>query len=146
MIDHKRASIGKHIRPTHHSDTNELIVKLPSGEHELAHNSLTDLLTYELFQMGISFPDLLSNMAGKRCTGSSSSKEADSSYKPKSRHNKNDWPTLVFESGLSERLGRLRVDARWWLVNSKGDVNIVIIISIKPAKRSLRIEKWCQKK
>lgn len=45
---------------------------------------------------------------------------------------KNDWPTLVFESGLSEGLARLRVDARWWLVNSRSDVNIVIIISIKP--------------
>lgn len=56
---------------------------------------------------------------------------------------KMDWPILVFDSGFSEGLDRLRVDARWWLVNSRGDVNIVIIISIKSAEKSLRIEKWC---
>lgn len=143
-IDHKRASIGKHIRMTHHTDTNALIIKLmPSVEHELAHTCLADQLTYQLIRMGISFDGLLSNMAGSRCSGPSSSKEADAAYKPECRDHAIDWPTLVFESGLSEGLARLRVDARWWLVNSRGDVNIVIIISIKPTERSLGVEKWC---
>lgn len=143
-IDHKRASIGNHIRMTHHTDTNVLIVKLmPSVKHELAHTYFTDQLTYQLIQMGIKFDGLLSNMAGSRCSGPRSSKEADAAYKPICRDHEIDWPTLVVESGLSEGLARLRVDARWWLVNSGGDVNIVIIISIMPAERSLRFEKWC---
>jgi len=52
-----------------------------------------------------------------------------------------DWPTIVFESGLSEPL-RLRNDAAWWLVDS-GEVKIVIIISITPAQKRLRVGKWC---
>ena len=120
-IDHKRASIGKHIRMTHHTDTNELIVKLvPSGKHILAHTSLADHLTYGQFQMGFSVRNLLLNMQSTRCSGPSSYKEADSSYKPGCHDHENDWPTLVFESGLHEGLARLRVDARWWLVNSGG--------------------------
>lgn len=35
------------------------------------------------------------------------------------------------------------MDARWWLINSGGEVKIVIIISVKPAQMSLLIEKWC---
>lgn len=143
-IDHKRASIGKHIRMTHHTDTNELIVKLmPSGKHESAHLSLAQELIYELIHIGISRENLLAPVGGIRCSGPSSSKEADSAYKPLSRRQENGWPTIVFESGLSEGLTRLRVDARWWLINSGGEVNIVIIISIKPSHRYLQIEKWC---
>ena len=48
-----------------------------------------------------------------------------------------------FEAGLSETLAKLRTDADWWLTNSKGDVKIAIVISIKPAQKSLWIEKWC---
>lgn len=53
------------------------------------------------------------------------------------------WPTIVFEPGLSEGLARLRADARWWLINSGGDVNIFLIISVKPVQTCLLIEKWC---
>jgi hypothetical protein len=48
---------------------------------------------------------------------------------------------LSFEAGLSESLAKSRCDANWWLVNSGGEVMIVIII-VKPADKSLRIEKW----
>jgi hypothetical protein len=72
-----------------------------------------------------------------------SSKEADSAYRPRSfRPNKTDWPTIVFESGVSESLSQLRVDAGWWLGKSRGAVEIVIIISIKRAPQTLQIEKW----
>ena len=53
-----------------------------------------------------------------------------------------DWPTLVFEAGISESLRRLRMDAAWWLMNSKGDVNIVIVISLHRAQATIQIEKW----
>ena len=49
----------------------------------------------------------------------------------------------LFESGLSESFIRLRHDAQWWLTNSGGDVKIVVIISITPAEKRLRVEKWC---
>lgn len=67
-IDLQRASIGKHIRMTHYTDTNELIVKLmPLVKYEKAHTSLADQLTNQLFSMGILFDGLLSNMASSRC-------------------------------------------------------------------------------
>lgn len=108
---------------THHTDTNELIVKLmPSGEHETAHLSLAEALNRELDHISTSFENLLVPVEGSsRCSGPSSSKEADSSYKPISRRYKNDWSTIVFESGRFEGLGRLRFDAQWWLVNSGGE-------------------------
>ena len=69
------------------------------------------------------------------------SKEGDTAYCPlPSREQETDWPTIVLESGLSEMHTRLRHDAQWWIVNSGGDVNIVIIISIKPAQKTLLVE------
>jgi hypothetical protein len=82
-------------------------------------------------------------LGAKTCFGPNSSKEGDSTYKPKCRPREDDWPTIVFEAGLSESLTSLRTDARWWLTNSKGEVKIVIVISIMPAEKSLRIEQWC---
>jgi hypothetical protein len=72
-----------------------------------------------------------------------SSKEGDSSFRPYShRPNKTDWPTIVIESGVSETLPHLRFDTSWWLRESKGDVKIIIIISIKRARPMIQIEKW----
>ena len=70
-------------------------------------------------------------------------KRGDSAFKPLSfRPDETDWPTIVFEAGLSESLRHLRSDAKWWLVNSGGEVKIVIIISLKRGQSMLRIEKW----
>ncbi|RPA95775.1 hypothetical protein L873DRAFT_1845854 [Choiromyces venosus 120613-1] len=84
----------------------------------------------------------LRDMRGSRYQGIASSKEADSAFKPLSRPRKADWPTLVIESGVSEKLPRLRVDARWWLENSSGDVNIVLLFSISEAAQMIHLEKW----
>jgi len=92
--------------------------------------------------MGLS-EDCLYPLGGTTFHSNNSSKEADSAFKPISRTQRTDWPTIVFESGLSKSLTHLRQDAQWWLNNSGGDVNIVIIISIALAVKRLRIEKWC---
>jgi hypothetical protein len=55
---------------------------------------------------------------------------------------KTEWPTIVFESGVSESLVRLRSDAGWWLEKSGSDVKIVITVLIRPAESKLLIEKW----
>jgi len=71
------------------------------------------------------------------------SKEADSTFRPKStRPNKEDWPTLAIESGVSEKLPRLRVDAKWWLSSSSRKVNIVLIFAINEANKTVLIEQW----
>jgi hypothetical protein len=143
QIDDQRASIGKGIRLTHYTDIDLLIVKVPTAEHEQAHLSLSDEVNHKLEGMGLPRRSMWS-CGGTTYTRSSCSKEGDSTYKPKwCRAGKDNWPTLVFEAGFSESLIQLRTDAEWWLINSRGEVKIVIIISIRPAQKSLWIEKWC---
>ena len=141
-IDHQRASIGKRIRLTHYTDTDLLIVKVPSAKHEQAHLSLSDEVNHKL-GMGLARRSMWS-CGSTKYTGFSSSKEGDSTYKPRwCRAGKEQWPTLVFEAGLSETLDKLRTDAEWWLTNSRGEVKIAIVVSIRLAQKSLWIEKWC---
>jgi hypothetical protein len=143
QIDLQRASVGKGIQMTHYTDTDLLIVKVPTAEHEQAHLSLSDEVNHKLEGMGLARRSLW-GCGSTTYAGFSSSKEGDSTYKPKwCRAGKGNWPTLVFEAGLSETLASLRTDAEWWLTNSRGEVKIAIVISIKPAQKSLWIEKWC---
>lgn len=142
-MDKQRANIGKHIRMEHHTDTGDLIIKLmPSEKHQSAHITLADEIQEKEMQWGIPRENRLKGLGGTTFSGPVSSKEADTAFRPISRPI-GGWPTIVFESGLSEGLARLRVDARWWLINSGGDVNVVLIISVKPTQTRLLIEKWC---
>jgi hypothetical protein len=124
-------------------DTDLLIVKVLTAENEQAHFTISYKVNDILRGMGL--PGLsLWPCGGTTYHASGSSKEGDSTYKPKwCRAGKGNWPTLIFEAGLSESLAKLRTDAKWWLDNSGGEVKIVIIISIRPAQKSLWIEKWC---
>jgi hypothetical protein len=141
-MDTQRHQIGKHTRMTHYADDDLLIIKLmPSGKHECAHLYFGQKFLVKVIRMGTSDRELRP-MGGTRYPGNTSSKEGDTSYKPSSREKESDWPTIVIESGLSESFERLRGDASWWLQNSKGEVKIVIIISVKPVSKRLEIEKW----
>jgi hypothetical protein len=144
-IDRARNSIGKGTRMTHYIDIDLLIVKLPSTGHEKAHGNLATTVIEKIVLMGMRAMEL-DFVGATRFRGRNSSKEGDSGYKPYSlRPNDADWPTIVFESGKSESLRRLRFDASWWLTESGGDVKIVIIISIQRtqnAQSRLQIEKW----
>jgi hypothetical protein len=142
QIDRQRAKTGKHTRMTHYTETDELIIKLPTEEHETAHVSFAKKVNRKLEGMGLP-EDSLYGLGATKFVGSSSSKEGDSAYKPLCRPGKGQWPTLVVEAGYSETLPKLRADAEWWLINSGGDVKIVIVIWIEPASRSLLIEQWC---
>ena len=140
-IDAARDNMGKHIRLTHYKDTDLLIVKLPTAEHESAQGNLANKVVAATVRMGI--PDGEFHFVGAttyRVRGSS--KEGDSAYRPRSfRPNKTDWPTIVFESGVSETLRHLRLVARWWLTKSRGAVKIVIIISVDRIQSTLQVEK-----
>lgn len=127
----------------YHTDTGDLVIKLmPSEKHESAHITLADEIQEKDIQWGIARENRLKDLGGTTFSGRGSSKEANAAFKPISRPI-GGWPTIVFESGLSEGLARLRADARWWLINSGDDVNIILIISVKPAQMRLLIEKWC---
>jgi len=143
QIDDQRASIEKGIRLTHYIDTDLLIVKVPTAEHEQAHLSLSDEVNHKLEGMGLPRRSMW-GCGSTTYVGFTVSKEGDSTYKPQwCRAGKDSWPTLVFEAGVSETLSKLRSDADWWLTNSRGEVKIAIVISIKSEQKSLLIEKWC---
>ncbi|KAF8463461.1 hypothetical protein BDZ91DRAFT_661202 [Kalaharituber pfeilii] len=91
--------------------------------------------------MRISPGDLIS-VGSSTFHGQSSSKEADTSFKPTCRSKQTDWPTIVLESGYTEYLARLRSDARWWLANSAGDVKTVLLISVQEDHQTLKLEQW----
>jgi len=143
-IDRQRASIGRHTRLSHYTDGNLLVIKLmPSAKHEGAHLTLSRKLDRRFASMGLP-EDCLYPVGSTRYERPNSSKEGDAGYRPlPARERETDWPRIVFESGFSETLPRLRHDAGWWIIHSKGDVKIAIIISIKPRQKTLVVEKWC---
>jgi hypothetical protein len=141
QIDDESTGIGRS-RKTHYADTNLLIIKVPTLAHESAHLSLSDEVNEKLRGMGIPKRSLC-GFGHTTYYGSSSSKEGDSTYKPRCRTRKDDWPVLVVEAAVSETLARLRIDADWWLTNSNGEVKVVVIISIREVQKSIQIEKWC---
>src|SRR5271154_5790424 len=140
-IDGARDSIGN-IRMTYYPDIHLLIVKIPSAEHEAAASNIGNKVYFDLRMMGIPENEFWS-VNSQKYHAPTSSKEGDIAYKPSSfRGFKAAWPTLVFEVGVSESLRGLRFDARWWLRESGGDVNIVILIHINRTRKSLHFEKW----
>lgn len=56
------------------------------------------------------------------------------------RSREGDFPCLVVQAGLT--LSRLCSDANWWIENSAGRVNIVLIIWICKDIKMLHLEKY----
>ncbi|KAJ5784124.1 uncharacterized protein N7518_009801 [Penicillium psychrosexuale] len=81
-------------------------------------------------------------VGSKRIRAVSSSKEADGSWVPTQPipGRSTTWPTVVVEVGVSESYRKLRADAEWWLTNSKGDVKLVIIVSINRKTPKIKYE------
>jgi hypothetical protein len=138
----ERGEINRGVRMTHYVDWNILILKVPTMEHEAAHGNFRDGLVVRVAGMGLR-REFFNTGAAKFVGGGGVSKEGDSGYKPKSiRPRSADWQTIVFESGWSESLTKLRQDARIWLEKSGGDIKIVLLFSIGRTARTMIIEKW----
>jgi len=52
------------------------------------------------------------------------------------------WPSVVMEVGPSEALDFLRLDAKWWLINSAGKTRFVIIVQLMTEPFAIHIECW----
>lgn len=136
-------TIGRHWRKTHCIDLDTLIVKLmPLARHEATHRSFGDLMKIQSYAMGFSPFEFL-DVGGTTYHGHFVKKEADTAFKPvPPRPNAADWPTIVLEAGVSQSLRQLKNGAKWWLSNSGGQVQIVLIFSVKKESRTIHIEKW----
>jgi len=87
--------------------------------------------------------DALLNVGGTSFKGNHSSKEAYCGLKLGCfRPYIDDWPTLVFECGVSKSEIRLRADASWWLQNSQEEVKIVLVVKVSEEDRKIELEQW----
>jgi len=141
-VDNRRDKIGKGIRLTHCANNGTLIIKVPTTAHEVVSRSFGDEFIARAIEMQILRRERVP-LGSTTFRGTSTSKEPDGAFKPATlRPREQDWPTLVLEVGVPESLRKLRNDARWWLSNSGGNVNIVLIFHINRGTKSILIEKW----
>jgi hypothetical protein len=142
-IDNRRHLIGWNFRITHCIDWEVLIIKVMAGAaHEGMFGTFRILLEKRFVAMGLPEEDFWP-VGATRLRGRSVSKEGDMAWKPAGlRPNLVDFPTLVIEAGVSESLRKLRADARWWLSNRGGQVNIVLVMTVETGPRKIQIERW----
>lgn len=79
------------------------------------------------------------------CTAENgSAKQPDCQILPKRlpRARTKKWPSLVVETGFSESPSKLMSDARFWLSESNGDVQMVITIKISRSSPNIGLVLW----
>ncbi|KAE8356763.1 hypothetical protein BDV28DRAFT_163777 [Aspergillus coremiiformis] len=141
-IDTHRSQLGA-VRFTYYPDINTLLIKVPTRAHEVVHRNFDRKISSQFDAMNIDIDQFLSLGATRYVGPTASEKEADSSFtNPVFRPRDSDWPTLVIESGVSESMPRLRQDAAWWMANSRGQVQIVLLIKVTRDTKCMVIEKY----
>jgi len=109
--------------------------------HEFTNRIFAQCMDLKLFTMNMLGE--IEPMGSAQCNIPDSGKEPDSSYKPHLvRPREDDWPTLVMEIGVSEKLAGLQNDARWWLHNSRKMVKTAILISVKRREEHMVFQQW----
>ncbi|PWW77195.1 hypothetical protein C7212DRAFT_362845 [Tuber magnatum] len=135
------------IRKRYFESIHLLVIKLPSGPHETVTAAIRNCLTRSAVLMG-GVDRELSDTGSKtykptRTFYSDSCKEGDDGILPHLRRpGPGGWPTLIFESGVSESLERLRQDARWWLEQNNHSVHAVVVTHISCNERIIDLEVW----
>ncbi|KAG0633358.1 hypothetical protein HOY80DRAFT_913581 [Tuber brumale] len=117
---------------------------MPSETHERASWSFMTKLAFKIATIpGHSEDSILPVGSTRFPVPGKRSKEADGGIKPAdTRADRDEWPSLVIEVGVSQTLLSLRQDACWWPEHSKERTRIVILIQIKKNPKSLRLERW----
>ncbi|KAJ6110453.1 hypothetical protein N7486_002688 [Penicillium sp. IBT 16267x] len=112
------------------------IDSLVGGPHESAVHNFNKEVEIVL---GLSnMEHTISALGTARMRGNSCSKESDGQWKP--YINPPAWPSVVMEVGVSESFNKLKADAAWWLENSRGQVRLVILISIDRTSPKIRYQ------
>lgn len=100
-------------------------------------------LSFKVWSMGVGIlefsPLVATRYTGPRPTGSC--KEYDASF-TNDYIRPGGWPLLVVEAEVSESMPRLRADAAWWIANSGGQVEVVILIQVTKSSRVIEMEKY----
>ncbi|OQE19783.1 hypothetical protein PENFLA_c018G04147 [Penicillium flavigenum] len=107
-----------------------MIIKLLTGAHQTASRGLLSEVQHEIYNMGLERS--IRPLGSKTTQGVFCRKEADESSQSRQ--------TVVVEVGVSESYRKLRADAEWWLTNSRGDVNLAVIVSISRKTPNIKYE------
>jgi len=141
-IEHVRDTQYKGLRFLYLNDPKVLIVKIMlSPIHEIVTKQFGHAFIRKA--QGMRLGRALTDICSATFKGISSGKEADGAFKPwAARPRANDWPTTVFECGVSQSAQRLKADGRWWLENSLGKVNVVLLFYVSKSAKIIGIEHW----
>jgi hypothetical protein len=106
------------------------------------HGSLYDMIRGKMFVMDLWEGTHVVRVGSTEFTSASGSsrKQGDSSFRP--IHDRIEWPSLMIEAGWSESVGRLKIDAAWWLGNSGNHTRIVLLTSFKRQTQNLVIDRY----
>ncbi|KAK4862984.1 hypothetical protein LT330_010089 [Penicillium expansum] len=130
----------RNTRQMFNHSTRCMIIKLVTKPHDLASRHLNVEVMYVLQEMGLHRSISMTGTHGVR--GRYCEKQADESWLPRQpilgRSTK--WPTVTVEMGVSESYRKLKADAEWWLTNSRGDVKLVIIVSVNRKTPQIKFE------
>ncbi|PUU74578.1 hypothetical protein B9Z19DRAFT_1133048 [Tuber borchii] len=124
-----------------------LVIKLPSKPQEMVTGHLCHRLRRAAILMG-NVDEELSGTGSTtyRATNTicrNSCKEADGGIIPHQRRpGPQGWPTIIFESGVSESLERLQQGARWWLTQNNHEVRAVLLAHILCAEQVIDLQVW----
>lgn len=142
MVERPQLWGGVCMRMFYSADSRKLIVKLPKLPHETVSRGFESLIREEAKRQGVR-QDLISK-GSETIKQPPYAKEADSAWGPRRQIPGRDdkWPTLVLEVGLSENLRRLHIDLKWWFSNSRGQVKVVLVVSIQRKEPKMVLERW----
>lgn len=127
---------------TYLEDGRILIVRMRTLSHERPKFQFDRLLITKLNNMGLG--DKIDGRVGAAVQGTTRTKAPDCSYAPRplpaGRSDK--WPSIVVEIGYSESPRKLESDAKWWLEESGGDVQLALAIHIKRRTETIVMQRW----
>ena len=138
--DVAKLKLSKGCRQMYNPDTRGMIVTIPGKPHEGVAGELSSAFAVAAYLANMQ--NTFWSRACARVQGTLCSKEPDGSWCPQilSPGRSDTWPTIVLEVGVSESRKKLRADAAWWLANSKGQVHVVILISVNQTVAEVTFE------
>ncbi|KAJ5088053.1 hypothetical protein N7456_011669 [Penicillium angulare] len=135
---------SKYGRKMFHKDSGNLVIKIVDSAHELAVERMGRYISAEV--MRASNPIITIDSSESReihDSESTSSTEISGRATPESSapsDHDGSWPSVVLEVGVVKTVLKLKADVAWWLAQSKGQVNLVILIIINQFKPEITFE------
>ncbi|KAL2007235.1 hypothetical protein VTN00DRAFT_8673 [Thermoascus crustaceus] len=123
-----------------------LLVKMTTGVHEQSSLGITVTLRDKLVVISRASSASENQLECRmHCLGGGGGEmRPDQSYLPyRLPQGRSDQrPSAVVESGYAELGSKLEADAKWWLIESEGDVRTALVILVDRGRKELTIQKW----